>query len=456
MGDKIESLLGKKCDNFKQLIANDVNQYLDLSIPDFLSHKAIGDARLISWPDRLLNTIDNKNDSYLYRPTVINYYQQTFKHTADWFALWTAFMKETGLPILEQNVDNKYAKKFGREDNAIFLHLNVVLLGIFDALMVFMLFDIQSKQGINWQAIKRNLYGILNENKLNRTMEIINKQYSGFDILFLQEVRNNLLEHINGKDASVNLTQFADNYHIIFPEKVSKNNQTSIVCLNKKRFDLKNVSVKDVTSLFFKGYKGKMGINHGDLICICVSDYLLISFHGDTGGMASGDLMKTISAVHKEKFYDYKLLIGIDANTYYANAADGKKKYSVNAFHDLLSQLKLNSCFDGVLPSKHTTNCPRTYLQPQLNKAVKKEDIVMAKTDFRSPKDFIVFGNDRFDVMDGQTVIDNMANGKYNADVEYVWPSQDFPSDHAILSTHLKERKNRKNGGSIVLEPSFD
>merc|ERR1712032_788403 len=100
--DKLEQLLANKCNNFNDLLQNDVNQYLDLSIPDFLSNKSIGDSRLISWPDRLLNTIDNKNDSYLYRPTPINYYQQTFKHTADWFALWTAFMKETGLPILEQ------------------------------------------------------------------------------------------------------------------------------------------------------------------------------------------------------------------------------------------------------------------------------------------------------------------------------------------------------------------
>merc|ERR1712228_914862 len=421
--------------NFKELIENDVNQYLDLSIPDFLSNKQIGGDRMISWPERLLNTIDQKNNSYLYRPTVINYYQQTFKNSADWFVLWCTFMKERGIDILEQNVDNKYAKKFGRSNNSVFLYLNVILLAVFDALLVWMLFDIQSKQGIDWQLIKKNLYGILNKNKLNKTVEIINNQYSGYDVLFLQEVRNNLMEDMAQNE---NLKLFAQNYRIIFPKQVSKNNQTSIICLSKQKFE--NSKVEDVTNVFFENYKGKMGINHGDLIVICVAEYMLVSFHGDTGGMASGDLMKTIHEIHEKKYGDLKLVIGIDANTYYENVADGKKKYSVNAFNDLLSGIGLNSCFDGVLPTKHTTNCPRTYLQPQLNKAVKRMDIVKDKVDFRAPKDFILFYKNCFDVIGEQTIIDNTANKDYNGNVEYVLPSQDFPSDHAILSAHLKIR----------------
>ena len=97
-------------------------------------------------------------------------------------------------------------EKFGRSDNAVFLHLDVIVLAIFDAILVFMVFDIQSKKGTDWQLVKRNLYGILNKHKLNRTVEIINDQYKGYDVLFLQEVRNNLMDDLEQND---NLKLFA-------------------------------------------------------------------------------------------------------------------------------------------------------------------------------------------------------------------------------------------------------
>jgi len=106
----------------------------------------------------------------------------------------------------------------------------------------------------------------------------------------------------------------------------------------------------------------------------------------------------------------------------------------------LIKELNINSCFNGDLPTKHTTNCPRTYLQPQLNKAVKKQDIVSDVVDFRSPKDFILFYKNDFDVIRDCTVIDNTGNMQYDDDVQSVIPSQDFPSDHAILSAHLQTK----------------
>ena len=431
--NKLKQLLGEKCSNFDELIVKDVNQYLDLSIPDFLSNKLIGEYRLISWPDRLLNTIDNKNNTYLYRPTVINYYQKTFKDASDWFGLWCTFMNEHGLKILEENVDNKYAQKFGRDDFKIFLFLNVILLAIFDAILVFMLFDIESKKGIDWQGIKNNLYEYFNKNKLENTIKIINEQYKDFDILFLQEVRNNLPNLMDSNDA---LAKFGANYHIVFPQKLSKNNQTSIICLKKDKFKIEDV--EEISQIYFDRYEGKVAIGNGDLLVIRVADFVLVSFHGDSGGMATGDLMKCVDEIQKERYADCKLIIGIDANTHYAHASDGKKKYSVNAFNELLKELGINTCFDGALPPHYTVNSARTYLQPQLNKAVKKEDIVKDGVDFRAPKDFILFGKNGIGLVEESTVVDNTGIGEYDSDIDHVMPTQDFPSDHAIVSVELK------------------
>eukprot|EP01084_Bolivina_argentea_P298681 514746_1 len=66
-----EILTEQKDNNFDSVLKNDVNKYLNMNVCDFLSNKFIGEYRLISWPDRLLNTIDNdkSGDNYIYRPT---------------------------------------------------------------------------------------------------------------------------------------------------------------------------------------------------------------------------------------------------------------------------------------------------------------------------------------------------------------------------------------------------
>lgn len=339
-------------------------------------------------------------------------------------------MKETGMDLLLSNEDNKYAKKYDG-DSTTFLFLNIVFLAIFDGILVFMLFDIEKKHGINWQKIKENLYNILNKDKLVKTAQIINSQYADYDILFLQEVRNNLLDDLESNDA---LKQIAQNYDIIFPEKVSKNNQTSIICLRKGTFS--SAEVKEVSDEYFEVYDGKTAIGNGDLFVICVSEYLLISFHGDSGGMASGDLMKAIDELQRGKYKDKKLICGIDANTHCDAVSDGKKKYAVGAFDALLKELGFCTCFDGK-PTKHTVNSARTYLQPQLNKAVKKKKLLEDDVDFRAPKDYICYLENQFGVKKGSTNVDNQGNGGYNASFEYVIPSESFPSDHAIISAEL-------------------
>jgi len=310
--------------------------------------------------------------------------------------------------------------------------LNIVFLAIFDAILVFMLFDIESKTGINWQKIKENLYNILNKDKLVKTAQIIKSHYLDYDILFLQEVRNNLLDDLESNEA---LKDIAENFDILFPKKVSKNNQTSIICLNKGTMLKSSPEVTEVSDEYFEAYDGKTAIGNGDLFAICVSDYLLISFHGDSGGMASGDMMQTVDAL-QSKFKDKKLIVGIDANTHCDAVSDGKKKYSVSAFDGKLRSLGFGTCF-GDKPTKHTVNSARTYLQPQLNKAVKKELLLKDDVDFRAPKDYIIFLENQFGVKKDSVNVNNKGNGGYDASFEYVIPSESFPSDHAIVSAHL-------------------
>ena len=127
--DKLSSLLGDRCADFPAMMSSEtVSGHLAGSLCAFLESKHFGNTRLISWPDRLLNTIDGddatKTDHYsdrrqsipsgptLYRPTAINYFPGRFKDAADWFKIWLSFMDSTGMAILDQNRSNKYAKKY--------------------------------------------------------------------------------------------------------------------------------------------------------------------------------------------------------------------------------------------------------------------------------------------------------------------------------------------------------
>ena len=94
-----------------------------------------------------------------------------------------SFLEETGIPILTENKQNKYAKKyeeFGDDDT--FLCLNEVLLAMF----------VESETKSKWKDIKGNLFEILSKNKMNKSIEILTERYSDNDVLFLQEVRNDL------------------------------------------------------------------------------------------------------------------------------------------------------------------------------------------------------------------------------------------------------------------------
>ena len=91
-------------------------------------------------------------------------------------------------------------------DESTFLSLNVVLLAVFDALLIFMLFELESTTKIEWQSVKSKLFEVLNKEKVSSTVGILKNGYGDHDVLFLQEVRSNFDEALLPK------------YHVLFPK----------------------------------------------------------------------------------------------------------------------------------------------------------------------------------------------------------------------------------------------
>ena len=62
-------------------------------VSEFLRDDIIGKKRLASMPDRVTNTIPLKKDgAFVYRPTVINCFNESFHDVQDWFDKWRHFM----------------------------------------------------------------------------------------------------------------------------------------------------------------------------------------------------------------------------------------------------------------------------------------------------------------------------------------------------------------------------
>jgi hypothetical protein len=81
----------------------------------------------------------------------------------------------------------------------------------------------------------------------------------------------------------------------------------------------------------------------------------------------------------------------------------------------------------------HTTFNARTYLQPQLNKAIGREAIHEPRN--QNLKDhMLVSAGRRFE----NTQKDNTGQGPGNYKEDLVFPSLEFPSDHGIIISTLR------------------
>jgi hypothetical protein len=315
----------------------------------------------------------------------------------------------------------KHAKypAISEEEEAISVPLQAMAGAVFDAVLVHMM---NSLAPHTWQPLREDMCERLNRKKIDRSVEILETTYQAVDIQFLQEVAAEaFLSKARGRPLGQRL------FDLWSPAELDADrDQNSLILLKKGAFTV----VKEVT-----GEITNVGQSKGDLFVLAAdhadgSKYLLASFHGDTDGLLTLPIVTAVHDYAKTAHPGRRLVFGMDANTY--EIPDPGNKQDVVGFARFYTARGLNSCYGPTPnPKNYTTFHARTYLQPQLNKAIRfsEKDV---KGD-KNPKDFILFENDAFTVR--WTRKDNTGAGKYVEGM--VFPTLAFPSDHGVTSTSL-------------------
>lgn len=285
-----------------------------------------------------------------------------------------------------------------------------------------------------WQPLKKSMVESLNKKKVPHTLEILKNIYGKSDIITLQEVSGSFIDE--AKHGAL-----GKKFWVAAPADMDAvRDQNSVIMLNKKTFPegVASEITPRVVASFPVG--GKVPVAKGDINAITTVDkdgipYVIVSFHGDTNGLATipvnDAIVKTME--NSKDLMNHKLIFGLDANTY--ENATPKKQQPVLEWGKSYFEHGQSSCWGDVPnPSNYTTFNARTYLQPQLNKACKSSE-KRQKGDV-NPKDFIVFKKQDFDVV--KTWKDNTGTREYIEDMAF--PTLKFPSDHGILATILEHK----------------
>jgi len=384
-------------------------------VSGFLKDAVIGKKRLASMPDRITNTIQAAG-GFVYRPTVINCYPGEITTLDSWFAQWLKFFFDETVDLgkgpkpvysLLQKIKQAKYPDITAEEEAASVPLQIVVQGIFDAVLVNLM---QTKGGSIWQGLRKDICESLNSKKNTRVLEILQTTYRDADVVFLQEAGNQLLDMLRDTYKSTHELVLPRNYN-------KKRNQNSVMLLRK-----------DLVSSTQEYLIPEDGWESGDLLVVKTKvagvDFTLGSFHGDTNGLLTIPMIRKVSAhLQTEAF-----LIGLDANTH---EFESTSTQHVVEFEKVCKYHGLESNWGTLDASRYTTFNARTYLQPQLNKAAKSDEL--AKKGDRNPKDFILFTRH---VKSSGTWRDNTGKGEWLNDI--VFPSLDFPSDHAVISADLR------------------
>lgn len=415
-------------------------------IDGFMKDEALGSKRLASMPDRVTNTINTYDGKTVFRPTVINMYEDDLSTQEIWWKSWEKFMFDTPLQIkngktgevgsvvpyaLLQPIKKSKYPEITSEEESDSLPLQTVCGAIFDAILVYMMNTV-SKPNV-WQPLKRTMVDNLNRKKIPHTLEILERKYMNSDIITLQEVSSLFIDMARSGP-------LGKKFHIIAPADMDTvRDQNSVVCLSRATFP-KGASYAEVTAEVTAAFPAGVDVPvaGGDILAIATEDgagskFVIASFHGDTNGLATKPvtdaIVKAMASV--ARLSGHKLIFGLDANTY-EHATPGKQQ-DVLEYGESFVAHGLTSCWGQTInPANYTTYNARTYLQPQLNKACRKSE-KREKGDV-NPKDFILFPNQDFKVV--HTWKDNTGELKYIEDMAF--PTLNFPSDHGILATIIE------------------
>lgn len=415
-------------------------------VSGLLKDPAMGSKRLISMPDRVTNTMTGQATT-LYRPAATNCYPERFGTVAEWWTRWLRFMFHTPVrdggkvpaALLERIPRAKYPALTEEEERAS-LPLQTLAMALFDAVQVRMLNQLVGAEA--WQTLRARICQALNTRKIQNTLDLVQREYSSkVDVVFLQETSAALIDrarHELGRD-----------FHVLAPAVLGRSDQNSIVLLRKapgifpsSEEELNYEQLRSVAN-----FLPERLVSDGDLFALVVDDrwgrsFVLASFHGDTNGLATIPVVRAVSSAAP---HDALLVMGLDANTYFRakpeTGGDGERVQVVGEFQSFLVSQHLASCWGAAVPP-HTTRNARTFMQPQLSKAATREQIE-AKGDV-NPKDFVVFRAGQF-ALESQPALDNTGKrGRFDPDL--VFPTLDFPSDHAVLSVELRLIRDIRRG----------
>jgi len=410
-------------------------------VSEFLKDKDIGAKRLASMPDRITNTI-NTTSGPAFRPCVINLYEGALGSGEEWWAAWASFMFEVPLEVAAKAGPPKSqtpaamlghisAAKYPAltaEEEAISVPLQALCLAIFDAILVHIMNQLAPGK---WHGLKLSMCEALSTKKGERTLAILESLYADADVIFLQEVAAEWLRLFEG-------SAMAKSFHVLAPHQLdTKRNQNSVILLAKEPFAVETAAevTDDVVGELPKDQN--VPVAPGDICAYTVSSkkgnpYMLASFHGDTNGLATIPVVKAVAAV-AGKLEKPRVLFGLDANTY--EKGQPGKTQDVAEFGKAFVALGLTSCWGDVPdPANYTTFNARTFLQPQLNKAVRMAERKTSSLTDRNPKDFILFTKEHF--VKEVTIKDNTGAKTY--DEEAPFPTLDFPSDHGVVASALR------------------
>mmetsp|Transcript_5665 Transcript_5665/g.9388 ORF Transcript_5665/g.9388 Transcript_5665/m.9388 type:complete len:517 (-) Transcript_5665:23-1573(-) len=413
-------------------------------ISEFMKDPLLGSKRLASMPDRITNTINVENaPDPVCRPTVINMYDGDLSDLNKWWEAWKNFMflkklkikTKTGVEelipytMLQPIKRSKYPDITEQEEKDS-LPLQTMCGAIFDAILVHMMNTV-SPPAV-WQDLKRTMVSELNKMKFPHTMQILEAGYLDSDIITLQEVSAAFVDMISK-------SMIGTKFHVVSPADMdTSRDQNSVILLSRTTFP--GGPTKEITHNVEAAFPAGVDVPvaKGDILAVTATHmdgipFVVASFHGDTNGLATKPVLDAMLKTMQDdaELVSHRLVFGLDANTY--EKAKPKKQQSVVDWGKHYVKNGLTSCWGDVPnPSNYTTYNARTYLQPQLNKACKKED-KRAKGDV-NPKDFILFGKKDFVVL--ETWKDNTGEKKYVE--EMAFPTLTFPSDHAILSTVIQ------------------
>ena len=413
-------------------------------ISGFMKDKEIGNKRLASMPDRITNTINTLDEGAVCRPTIINCYDKPMDSVDEWWAQWKEFHfvrkvlvkekkgKSEPKPVWSMLTGIKKDKypAITEEEEAVSIPLQLLCGAIFDATLVHMLNSVSPGK---WFPLKQSICESLVLRKTELQMGLLQTQYVGMDVIFLQEVAGVFVDKCETQPA------IASVFHMMTPEQLDgKRDQNSVLLLSKQRWDVSEaVELTDAIVEQLDG-SNKKSVAAGDLFALSCKEiitgdiYLLVSFHGDTNGQASIPLLQAVHTVASSQ--SLKLVVGIDANTYQPGT---KKLLPVQEFAAFCDEAGLSICWgsrpEELAAAGCTTYNARTYLQPQLNKAVGRAEV--AGGEHRHLKDYLLCyaSQGKF----SNTLKDNTGKGPGHYEEDLIFPTLSFPSDHGSVSSQM-------------------